>query len=55
MRTDLSFCTFEERVKKYREFICEDFHFACQIYMYEDGTEVVRVHDACHSYLYTNK
>lgn len=36
--------------KKYREFICEDFHFAYQIYMYEDGTEVVRVHDACHSF-----
>ena len=38
--------------KKYREFICEDFHFAYQIYTLEDGTEVVRIHDAVHSLLY---
>lgn len=40
--------------KKYREFICEDFHFVYQIYVDDDGSEVVRVHDVCHSYLYTN-
>lgn len=36
----------------YREFICEDFHFAYQIYTMEDGTEIVRIHDAVHSLLY---
>ncbi len=36
----------------YREFICEDFHFAYQIYTLEDGTEIVRIHDAVHSLLY---
>lgn len=36
----------------YREFICEDFHFAYQIYALDDGEEVVRVHDAVHSLLY---
>lgn len=36
----------------YREFICEDFHFAYQIYTIEDGTEIVRIHDAVHSLLY---
>lgn len=38
--------------KEYREFICEDFHFAYQIYRLNDGENVVRVHDACHSLLY---
>ena len=38
--------------KEYREFVCEDFHFAYQIYTLEDGTEVVRIHDAVHSLLY---
>ncbi len=38
--------------KEYREFICEDFHFAYQIYVLEDGSEIVRIHDACHSLLY---
>lgn len=37
---------------RYREFICEDFHFAFQIYTLEDGTEIVRIHDAVHSLLY---
>ena len=30
----------------------EDFHFAYQIYTLEDGTEIVRIHDAVHSLLY---
>jgi len=38
--------------KGYREYICEDFHFAYQIYTLEDGTEIVRIHDAVHSLLY---
>ena len=38
--------------KEYREYICEDFHFAYQIYTLEDGTEIVRIHDAVHSLLY---
>lgn len=42
----------EWREKGYREFICEDFHFAYQIYSIEDGTEIVRIHDARHSLLY---
>jgi len=36
----------------YREFICEDFHFAYQIYTLEDGLGIVRIHDAVHSLLY---
>lgn len=36
----------------YREFICEDFHFAYQIYTLGNGTEIVRIHDAVHSLLY---
>lgn len=43
----------EEWIKLgYKEFICEDFHFAYQIYTLEDGTEIVRIHDAVHSLLY---
>lgn len=43
----------EEWIKKeYREYICEDFHFAYQIYTLDDGTEIVRIHDAVHSLLY---
>ena len=43
----------EEWIKLgYKEFICEDFHFAYQIYTLEDGTEIVRIHDAMHSLLY---
>lgn len=38
--------------KEYREFICEDFHFAYQIYMLPNGEEIVRIHDACHSLIY---
>ncbi len=38
--------------KGYREFICEDFHFAYQIYTLPDGEEIVRIHDACHSLIY---
>lgn len=41
--------------KEYREYICEDFHFAYQIYSIEDGSEIVRIHDACHSFLYTDR
>ncbi len=37
---------------EYREFICEDFHFAYQIYTLENGSEIVRIHDASHSLLY---
>jgi hypothetical protein len=36
----------------YREYICEDFHFAYSIYYDEEGNEVVKIHDACHSFLY---
>lgn len=39
-------------VKGYREFLCEDFHFAFQIYTLDDGESIVRVHDAVHSLLY---
>lgn len=39
-------------LKGYHEFICEDFHFAYQIYQLEDGERIVRVHDAVHSLLY---
>ncbi len=43
----------EEWIKNdYREYICEDFHFAYQIYTLEDGTEIVRIHDAVHSLLF---
>ena len=35
--------------KEYREFICEDFHFAYQIYRLQNGEDIVRVHDVCHS------
>lgn len=38
--------------KGYKEFVFEDFHFAFQIYQRIDGTQIVRVHDACHSFLY---
>ena len=38
--------------KGYREFICEDFHFAYQIYVLDDGERIVRIHDALHSLLY---
>jgi len=38
--------------KGYREFICEDFHFAYQIYTLSGGEEIVRIHDACHSLIY---
>lgn len=40
--------------KGYREFICEDFHFAFQIYTLETGERIVRVHEAVHSLLYHN-
>ena len=36
----------------YREYICEDFHFAYQIYTLDDGERIVRIHDAVHSLLY---
>lgn len=38
--------------KEYREFICEDFHFAYQIYTLPNGEEIVRIHEACHSFIY---
>ena len=38
--------------KGYREFLCEDFHFAYQIYELDDGEKIVRVHEAIHSMLY---
>lgn len=38
--------------KGYREYICEDFHFAYQIYVLDDGERIVRIHDAVHSLLY---
>jgi hypothetical protein len=38
--------------KGYREFLCEGFHFAYQIYELDDGERIVRVHDAIHSMLY---
>lgn len=40
--------------KGYREFLCEDFHFAYQIYTLETGERIVRVHEAVHSLLYHN-
>jgi hypothetical protein len=36
----------------YREYICEDFHFAYAIYEDEEGNEVAKIHDARHSLLY---
>jgi hypothetical protein len=38
--------------KGYREFLCEDFHFAYQVYDLEDGERIVRVHDVAHSMSY---
>lgn len=38
--------------KGYREYICEDFHFAYQIYVLDDGERIVRIHDVVHSLLY---
>lgn len=40
--------------KNYREYICEDFHFAYSIEVLYDGYEVVAIHDACHSFLNYN-
>lgn len=42
------------QAKGYREFLCEDFHFAYQIYTLETGEKIVRVHEAVHSLLYHN-
>ena len=52
--SDLSFSSLEKEWTEngYREFICEDFHVAYQIYIMNDGTEIVRIHDACHSFIY---
>lgn len=36
----------------YREYVCEDFHFAYQIYTLDDGERIIRVHAAVHSLLY---
>lgn len=30
----------------------EDFHFAYQIYTLPNGEEIVRIHEACHSFIY---
>lgn len=38
----------------YRDFICEDFHFAYTIEVLYSGEEVVAIHDACHSFLFYN-
>ena len=38
--------------KGYQEFLCEDFHFAYQIYDLDDGEKIVRVHDVTHSMSY---
>lgn len=38
--------------KGYKEYIYEDFHFAYQVYICDDGSEIVNIHDVCHSYLY---
>jgi hypothetical protein len=38
--------------KGYREFLCEDFHFAYQIYELDEGERIVRVHDVVHSMSY---
>lgn len=35
-----------------KEFICEDFHFAYEIYKNEDGIMIVKIHDARHSFQY---
>ena len=37
----------------YKECVIENFHFAFQIYQDENDEFYVYVHDACHSYLYT--
>lgn len=45
----------QEWVKKdYREFLCEDFHFAYTIEVLYDGEVVAAVHDARHSFLMHN-
>ncbi len=36
----------------WREYICEDFHFAYEICTDDDGEDYVWVHDAVHSLLY---
>ena len=38
--------------KGYREYVCEDFHFAYQIYLLDDDERIIRIHDAVHSLLY---
>ena len=38
----------------YREFICEDFHFAYEICVNSSGERFVWIHDAVHSLLYHN-
>lgn len=40
--------------KGYKEFICEDFHFAYIIVENEYGEDIVLIEDACHSLLYHN-
>ena len=40
--------------KGYKEFICEDFHFAYRIVENEYGEELVLIEEACHSLLYHN-
>ena len=40
--------------KGYKEFICEDFHFAYMISEDEYDEEQVLIEDACHSLLYHN-
>lgn len=39
-------------IKGYREFLCEDFHFAYQVYVLENGERIVRIHDVIHSMSY---
>lgn len=38
--------------KGYHEFLCEDFHFAYQIYTIENKEKIVRIHDVVHSMSY---
>ena len=38
--------------KGYREFICEDFHFAYLIGVLDDGTDAIWVKEVCHSLMY---
>ena len=38
----------------YREFICEDFHFAYLIQTTQSGEQIVTIEDAVHSLLYHN-